>query len=658
MNVSVCLPIALNKSFDYILPPEFEGKIQLGLRVKVPFGKAEQTGFITALDTHPVLPKNIKLKTITALADDKVFYGPELFPLAKFIETAYANTLGETLQVLLPAFINQKLLDTYPPQESKGLPLFYNKGPLTAAQKEALKTVEENDAVLLHGPALSGKTEAALTYAHKILGQGGQVLLLVPDIITSDELIKTVEEKFGTGHIHMWHSKVLLSKRKAAVADMLSGRPCIVIGTRSACLLPFKNLRLSIMAMEEDEAFKQEDNKPFYHSREVLLFRSKEIKSKLILMSAAPSLEALHLAAQGKIKTVFFKESLPAYAKEPQIIITPKTGEKSKLISDELKNALHENMLNNGQSLLLLNRLGYSEVYSCLNCRAYAKCKKCGAVLSRVQEGKQDYLLCKKCGNKESLQQVCPICKNEIFRSLGGGTQAIVSDLQNMFPSARIFRLDSQTLKTKSSQGHYVGQALEESEADIVVGTNMALNIGLNGSKINLAAVLDADSELNSPGFRAAENFAQMLFNLKGRLKRAKNAKLIVQISKTELFDFNIIKNNDYLTFAKNEMEFRKEFNFPPYTQVVKILLTAKTKKDLNTYSQTVINAINTAYSAYMQLEGPVPCGRQSKDFCQQYLLIKALDENMLKSFIKTLAETKPPKRLTVKIVANPYGFI
>jgi primosomal protein N' (replication factor Y) len=131
-----------------------------------------------------------------------------------------------------------------------------------------------------------------------------------------------------------------------------------------------------------------------------------------------------------------------------------------------------------------------------------------------------------------------------------------------------------------------------------------------------------------------------------------------VQISKSELFDFDIIKNNDYLNFAKNELEFRKEFNFPPYTQVVKILLTAKTKKDLATFSKTVINAINTAYGAYMQVEGPVPCGRQAKDFFQQYLLIKSLDDNMLKSFIKTVAETKPPKQLTVKIIANPYSFI
>jgi len=658
MNVSVCLPIALNKSFDYFLPPQFEAKIKIGLRVRVPFGKAEQTGFITELNTNPVLPKNIKLKAISEILDEEILFGPELFPLAKFIETQYANTLGETLQVLLPPFINKKLTQTYKPAPHLDLPLFYNKGPLTSSQKEAIAAAEANQTVLFEGPALCGKTEAALTFAYKILGEGGQVLILVPDIITSAELIQTVQDRFGQAHVHMWHSRVLLSKRKAAVADILSGRPCIVIGTRSACLLPFKNLRLGIISMEEDEAFKQEDNKPYYHSREVMIFRTKQINAKLILMSAAPSLETLHMVEEGKIKTVFFKEQTAGFSAEPQIIITPKNGPDSKFISPELKEEIGKNLMAGGQTLLLMNRLGYSGLYACLNCGAYAKCKKCGAILSRVKENGKDYLICRKCGSKESLNQICPRCKNEIFRSLGGGTQAVTEELGNMFPSARIYRLDSQTLKNKSSEGNFIGDALREKQADIVVGTNMALNIGLNGSKINLAAIMDADSQLNSPGFRAAEHFAQMLFNLKGRLKKAKNPKLVIQISKTDLFDFDILRNNDYLTFAKNEAEFRKEFNFPPYAQAVKIQMGAKTKKSLETYGNTVINAITTAYGAYMQVEGPVPCGRQEKDFFRQYLLIKSADGSMLKSFLQTLSKNKPPKQLEIKIVADPYGFM
>lgn len=659
MNVSVCLPIALHKSFDYAVPENLISVVKEGLRVKVPFGKAVQTGFIVELNTTPNLPKNIKLKEIAEVLDDKVYYGQELFPLAEFIQQEYANTLGETLEVLLPSFINKKLIDSYKPLPPADLPLFYAAGALTNSQKDAITSAEVNQYNLFYGDTFTGKTEAVLNITHKTLSQGGQVLILVPDIISSAELIETVQKKFGTNHIHMWHSKVPLSKRKLAAADILTGKPSILIGTRSACLLPFKNLKLSIIFQEEDKAFKQEDTKPYYHSRELLIKRSALINSKLILVSQTPSLETLHMVKEGKINAVLFKDKIKGFDNTCQIFLTPKTGTQSKYISDELKDMIHKNTLNGGQSLLIINRLGYSGAYACLNCRAFAKCKKCGAVLSKVSDNGKEQLVCRKCNAKEPLNQTCPVCQNQIFRAHGsGGTQAAVEDLQKMFPSARILRLDSQTLATKDAQGHYVSDALKNKEVDIVVGTIMALRAGLLNSNISLISLLDADTELNSPDFRTAEHFAQMIFNLKGRLNRVKNGKFIIQIANRDIFDFSYLKNNDYLKFADLELEFRKEFSFPPYTKIVKILITSKSKKDLATYSQIIIDAINTAYSAYMQLEGPVPSGIQADKSYQQYLLIKSLDDSMLKGFIKTLAATKAPKQLTVKIFADPYNFI
>lgn len=657
MNISVCLPIALNKSFDYSVPAELESRVKAGLRVKVPFGRASQTGYIVKLNTTPNLPKNIKLKAIEEILDDEVLFGAELFPLAHFIEQTYANTLGETLEVLLPSFINKKLILSYKAPPPADLPLFYGAGPMTNSQKAAIDAAENNQVTLFFGDTFTGKTETILNISHKVISNGGQILILVPDIIISDELIQSVEKKFGQHHIHMWHSKVPLSRRKFAAADIINGRPCIVIGTRSACLLPFKNLKLSVMFQEEDKAFKQEDNKPYYHSRDVLMERSRLINAKFIMVSASPSLETLLMVKKGAVKLTEFKDTLPGFDNKAQIITMPKNGPESKYISAQLQDSIRQNMLNGGQSLLIINRLGYSGAYACLNCRTFAKCKECGAILSRVQDG-EDSLICRKCGNKESIKQTCPVCKNEIFRSFGGGTQAVVSDIYKIFPNARVFRLDSQTLKTKDSQGHFAADALSAGEADIVVGTNLALRIGMWNSNIRLAALLDADNELNSPDFRTAETFAQMLFNLKGRLNRIKDGKLIVQISKSEIFDFDLLRQNSYLKFAEAELEFRKEFNFPPYTKLVKILITAKNKKDLDTHSQIIINAINDAYSAFMQLEGPVSCGKTADNFHQQYLLIRSLDDAMLKGFIKTLVENKPTKQVLIKVLADPYNFM
>ncbi|MDR1684161.1 MAG: primosomal protein N' [Elusimicrobiota bacterium] len=660
MYVAVSLPIALNKSFDYAVPPQLEAAVKPGLRVKVPFGAAFQTGCITELNTKPNLPKNIKIKEIAEILDDKVYFGPDLFPLAKFIETAYANTLGETLGVLLPSFINKKLLDTHAPPKQGALPLFYPAGPLTAGQKNAAQIVKNNQITLFEGDAFTGKTEAALNLAYDAVSAGGQVLILVPDIISSAELIEAAQKKFGAGNIHMWHSKVLLSRRKQSAAEIITGRPCIVIGTRSACLLPFVNLKLSLIFREEDEAYKQEESKPYYHSREVLTLRAGLTNSKLVLISQTPSLETLLAVKENKIKVAAFTEKIKGFDNAAQVIITQKSGAQSKLVSDELYAALRENLLNAKQSLVIINRLGYGGAWACLNCRALAKCKKCGAVLSRAQINGADVLVCKKCRAKESPDQICPACKNEIFRQHGaGGTQAAAEEMQKLFPSARVLRLDSQTLAAKDGQGNFVSQALAEGGVDIVVGTIMALRAGLLKSKISLITLLDADTQLNnSAGFRTAERFAQMLFNLKGRLSKERGGKFIIQITDKDIFDFNMLRQNAYAQFADLELEFRKEFSFPPYTKIVKILMTSKSKKDLNAYSQIVINAINTAYGAYMRLEGPVQAGAQADKNRQQYLLVKSLDDNMLKSFIKTLAETKPPKKLALKIIADPYNFI
>jgi primosomal protein N' (replication factor Y) len=658
MNISVCLPISLNRDFDYILPPDLEDKAAFGTRIKVPFGKSVQEGFITALNTKPKLPKNIKLKEVIEVVNSQVYYGAELKELADFIVKNYANTLGQTLNVLLPSMINDKLLAKYSARNDFNLPLFYEPGPKTEAQINAIKTAENNFATLFWGPAFSGKTQAALTLAHKTLNEGKQVLLLVPDIISSAELIKTVQEKFGQQNICLWHSKVALSQRKQSLADILNGKPCLVIGTRSACLLPFKNLGLSIIYKEEDKGFKQEDSLPYYHAREVILKRAEITKSKVILLSATPSLETLYKLENKQIAHYNFKEPLPKFNNPILLIHTQNKGQKSKYICDDLLEEINKNLLKNKQTLLIINRLGYSGAVSCLNCKTLLKCKKCGALLTMQTDKNGEFLLCPKCHAKESLDQKCPKCKNEIFRPVGAGTQAVQKDLERIFPSARILRLDSQTLKTKQDQGFFVQEALYTKQADIVLGTPLLLNTALEAKDITLGAILDGDSQLSSPDFRANEHFAQILFNFMGRLKRNKNSKLFIQLKGKELFDFSILKGNNYTRFAKQELEFRKEFFYPPYTKLIKLVIIAKTKKDLDNYTKIIKESIDNAYSAFMQVQGPLRSGRQQDKSFEQYLLIKTKDETMLEGFLKNLNENKIFKKVILKIVADPYNFM
>lgn len=640
MLVSVAL-IKVSKSFDYILPNNLEGKVSVGTKVKVPFGNSEQLGFISALDTKPQLNSKIKLKEIIGLADELPF-PPTILPLAQFLTSNYANTLGESLNVLKPAILTKKAVSAIAPSAAAPLPLFYASSQ-NSKMKDAVAFAQKNQNTLFYGSSFA-PAEAALFAAHQSLTAGGQVLVLVPDVVSSTKLISEIKQKLGPQNILLWHSKVLLSTRKKTVAEIYKGKPCVVVGTRSACLLPFKNLKLSLMFYEEDKLFKQEEMRPYYHAREFLFERAKLEGGKVILISNAPSLEAL------KNTALFNFEDSKSVAKVSVFPIEYNIR-NNKFISPQLALLLEDNFNKGKQSLLLINRLGFAGAYSCVFCNTLAKCKKCGAVLSHQKTAKNEFLYCKKCGSKESIEQICPRCQNQIFRDTLGGTQAVFEEVKTLFKQAKILRLDSQTL-TKTDLNK-----TDLSAYDIIIGTALSLRANFANCRLNLGAILDGSSALNSADFRASENFSQRLYTLKTLLSKQENPRLAVQIKDKNLFDFPALEKQNYLAFAKDELEFRKEFNFPPYAKLVHLILTAKKQEDLNTYGKCLEDALKTAYGDFMEIEGPVSCGGKSKNFVQAYYLIKSKNDGMLAGFLQTLRQTPPPKKLKLKILSDPYNF-
>ena len=641
MLVSVSL-IKISKSFDYILPAALEGKISVGTKVKVPFGNTEQLGFISALNTKPVLNPKIKMKEILGLADELPFPSTNL-PLAEFLTKTYANTLGEVLNALKPAILTKKLLSKPSTAKPENLPLFY-ANMQNPKIKEALDFVAKQQKILFYGSSFA-PSEAALFAAHKILSEGGQVLVLVPDVVSSSKLIAEIKQKLGVQNILLWHSKVPLATRKKTLAEIYQGKPCVVVGTRSAVLLPFKNLKLGLMFYEEDKLFKQEEMRPYYHAREVLVKRAELEGGKVILISSAPSLEALK-------NTALFNFEDGKTVSKVQILPLEYTVKNNKFISAQLALLLEDSFNKGKQSLLLINRLGFAGAYSCVFCNTLAKCKKCGAVLSRQKTEKGEILFCKKCGAKESVNQICPRCQNQIFRDTLGGTQAVEEELKHLFKEAKILRLDSQTLAKINLQ------KIDFSDYDFIVGTSLSLRANFQNCRITLATILDGGAALKTADFRASEHFAQTLYTLKTLLYREVNPRLVVQIKDKNLFDFPALEKHNYLTFAKEELEFRKEFNFPPYAKLVHLILTAKKQEDLNTYGKALEDALKTAYADFMEIEGPVACGAKSKNFAQCYYLIKSKNDGMLASFLQTLRKNPPPKKLELKVLADPYNFV
>lgn len=654
MFCKVAFDVPLDREFDYLVPASLADKIRPGLRVTAPFGRLLTGGIVTQVTEISDAPSHISLKEIASLVDTRPLFGSDLFALARFMKNRWGGPIGQILGALVPAQPYVKL-DVLPavvhiePQTPS-----YS---LTPSQQKALQVLSsfsayEFHAVLLGGPAYTGKTETVLRTAATVLKNYGQVLLTVPDVAAAHQFIEEAQQRFGADNVFCWHSRMLPSKKKKYFSAVSGGRPCVVIGTRSAVLLPFKNLRLAAMLDEGDDNYKQEENKPYYHARDVLFFRAKQHGALLVFASATPSVELEHLARTGQVLRLAFTEPVETHAFTPQVKLTEKAGSKSRFLSDFLVSQLSENLNRRESSLLILNRLGYANAYACLNCGTYAKCKKCGTVLAHEKSLQGDVLVCKKCGAKEPMEQECPQCHNLVFKSRGGGTQKIIADLAKIFPQAKLLRLESDTLKTKSGQGFEALRALSDGSADIIVGTRVAAG-ALRGAKITLAAVLDAALELSGADYRATEQFTRLLFDLRGHLSGVANGRLVIQGADTESYDYGPVFSGNYQDAADTEMLLRESFNYPPFVHLFKVTLKCK---DVDLLRAETARLQKLAEGLAVDVLGPVWCAKKTDTLKKQYLLFKT-DEARRADLLALLDSFEPAKKVTVKLSADPYDF-
>ncbi len=654
MFCKVVFDVPLDRDFDYLIPSELESQVAPGVRVTAPLANRLTCGLVIAVSEITTVAPHIKLKPIAAVLDKKPLFGSDLFPLARYLKSRWGCPIGQILFALIPPQPYFKLEDA-----PSLLPLNFNSPSfsLTQDQLHALQTLTQVPAYqfkpfLLQGPQGTGKTETILRAAEHALHNYGQVLITVPDIVAARQFVCEVEKRFGVQNVYCWHSRMLLSKKKKYFSNISNGVPCVVLATRSGVLLPFKNLRFCAMLDEQDENYKQEENKPYFHARDVLFSRAQTHGAVLAYVSATPSAEMLKWTQEKKVNILSFNTpAVKTYA--PQVKLTEKKGEKSRYFSQFLLDQLAENLTRKEPALLIFNRRGYANSYYCLNCGAYAKCKKCGALLTheKLDDG-SERLHCKKCGAVEGMQQECPHCHNLVFKSRGGGTQKIVTELTKFFPQAKILRLDSDSLKTKTGQGFEALRALQTGQADIIVGTRLASG-ALKNSRVNLAAVLDAELELDGPDFRASEKFGQLLFELRGHLSCIPNGRLIIQTADQSAYDYAPLLQGDYQAAAENELALREAFGYPPFTHLIRVTLKAK---ELNTLQTETERIKQLGKERCTEILGPVWCAKKTDKLKKQYLVFKT-DEARYLDLLAQLDSFEPGKGAAIQIAADPYNF-
>nr|WP_246202255.1 primosomal protein N' [Spirosoma agri] len=441
-----------------------------------------------------------------------------------------------------------------------------------AASQQIMAQFEHQNIVLLHGITGSGKTEVYIDMIQQAIGSGSQVLYLLPEIALTTQIVVRLQRVFGD-KMGIYHSKFSDNERVEVWKGVVSGQFQFVVGVRSAVFLPFDNLGLIIVDEEHETSYKQHDPAPRYHARDVAMMLAHWQQAKVLLGSATPSLETYYQAKQGRyglveLFTRFGEATLPNI-----ILVDIKQEKKQKTMKNEfssaLLNALEMNMERKEQSILFQNRRGYSPYMQCEDCEWTAECSNCAVSLTYHQRAAE--LRCHYCGHKEDVPRICPTCGSTKVRTIGFGTEKLEDQLQIYFPNSRILRMDLDTTRAKNAYQQII-QEFESGQIDMLVGTQM-ITKGLDFDNVSLVGIFDADRLIRFPDFRATERAFQMLTQVSGRAGRraGRQGTVLIQTNSPQQSILQKIIENDYKGLYEEEIQERQDFNYPPFSRLIKL---------------------------------------------------------------------------------------
>lgn len=430
------------------------------------------------------------------------------------------------------------------------------------------KLIDEDmpNGALLHGVTGSGKTQVYIKLIEKVLQEGKNALLLVPEIALTPQMLQKFNSLFG-GIIGVIHSSLTVAERMKEYDRIKNGEVRIVIGTRSAVFAPLPKIGLIIMDEEGEGSYKS-DSSPRYHARDIAMLRLKKHNATLLLGSATPSIDSYYNAKKGRYSLFELKERF-SKSGLPNVYIIDMTEEQRNKNFSPISNLLGEQLklnLDRGeQSILLINRRGYNTVASCMECGETIKCPNCDVPMTYHKINGQ--MMCHYCGHTEDFSSVCPSCKGKYIKLQGVGTQKIEDELACLFPTARILRMDTDSTFSRDSYENNF-EAFKNGEYDILLGTQMIAK-GLDFPNVTLVGVLNADSGLNSPDFKASERIFSLITQVVGRSGRSeKSGRAYIQTRNPNDSVINYSANQDYAAFYEDEIFTRKAMNYPPFCDI------------------------------------------------------------------------------------------
>ena len=606
-----------------------EKPARTGCRAEAPFGRRSLTGFVVeTAETCPIDPALVK--PIKRAVDTETIFAEPTVKLAEWVARMYFCSVGEALGSMLPTGRRESAQAS---AEIEDFQIGDKALPLTNEQSIALDGILSTDAgtTYLYGPTGTGKTEVFLQAAERTLAAGRSVIYLVPEIALTGQVIRSARQRFGDD-CAVIHSRLTPSQKLSEWRRILKGEAHMVIGARSAIFAPVANLGLIVIDEEHEGSYKA-GNAPRYHARQVAMYRAGKEKARLILGSATPSVEAWHSCETGAMKRQILTQR-PGGGDFPSIEVVDMRAENAT-ISARLANALRETKAEGRQSILFLNRRGFSHFFACNTCGAELKCRNCSVGLTYHKE--QNQLICHYCGYRTTPPNACPECGSLDIGWRGFGTERIEEEMRGTFPDWKIRRLDADTVTQKGA----LESTLEEFRSgsiDVLLGTQMVAK-GLNFPGVKTVGVVLADAGLNLPDFRASERVFSLIVQVAGRAGRYDpDGRVFIQTFRPENPVIRLASSLDMVAFYTGELALREAQGFPPYARMARIVIRSRDRDHCVGTARELARRGKALLAADVELLGPAECALSMIAGSQRWqILLRASSLAALHGAVKSL---------------------
>lgn len=520
---------------------------------------------------------------------------------------------------------------------------------------------QESNPFLLEGVTGSGKTEVYLHIIDKVLKLGKTAIVLVPEISLTPQMTNRFISRFGK-QVAIMHSALSDGEKFDEWRKIKSGQARVVVGARSAIFVPIENIGAIIIDEEHEATYKQESN-PRYHARDVALLRAKYHKAVLLMGSATPSIESRARASRGVYQFLQLTHRANPMAKIPKVEIVDfrdYVGQQEvSNFTPYLLEKIADRLEKNEQVVLMLNRRGYSSFIMCRDCGYVDECPNCDISLTLHMDTKT--MNCHYCGFEKSIPHTCPNCHSRSIRYYGTGTQKAYDELVEVFPQARILRMDVDTTRQKGAHQRILDK-FGNHEADILLGTQMIAK-GLDFPNVTLVGVLNADTSLNLPDFRSSERTFQLLTQVAGRAGRAeKEGEVLIQTYNPQHYAIQLAQKQDYEAFYAYEMGIRRQLAYPPYYFTVGLTLSHKDEQTVVRNSFELLQLLRQQLSDKIKILGPTPkpIARTHNLYHYQIIVKYRFEDNLENVLNQILDLTQLPENKDLRLVIDyePQNFM